>query len=80
MATSSKPPCPAGTTAGKPVICFNRKGKIKFGTVGQTIPDVHLKIAEDGEILAKGPNIMKGYYNNPSLTAEFIDQDGWFKT
>lgn len=69
-----------GLTETSPVICFNRKGKIKFGTVGQTIPDVHLKIAEDGEILAKGPNIMKGYYNNPSLTAEFIDQDGWFKT
>jgi long-chain acyl-CoA synthetase len=44
------------------------------------IPGVEIKLAEDGEILAKGPNIMKGYYKRPDLTAEVIDKDGWFHT
>jgi long-chain acyl-CoA synthetase len=68
-----------GLTESSPVICFNRPGKIKFGSVGQTIPDVQVKIAEDGEILAKGPNIMKGYYNNAEATAEVL-KDGWLYT
>jgi long-chain acyl-CoA synthetase len=53
---------------------------LKIGTVGIVIPNVEIKIAQDGEILAKGPNIMKGYYNRPDLTAEVIDADGWFHT
>ena len=51
-----------------------------FGTVGPVIKNVVVKIAEDGEILCKGPNVMKGYFNRPDLTAEAIDNEGWFHT
>ncbi|MDO8991992.1 MAG: AMP-binding protein, partial [Daejeonella sp.] len=52
----------------------------KFTTVGKAIRDVEIKIAEDGEILCKGPNVMKGYYNRPDLSDEVIDKDGFFHT
>lgn len=71
-----------GLTETSPVIAVNnfQPGCIKFGTVGTVIKNVTVKIAEDGEILCKGPNVMLGYYKRPDLTAEVIDNEGWFHT
>jgi long-chain acyl-CoA synthetase len=71
-----------GLTETSPVIAVNSflPNGIKFGTVGPVIDHVTVKIAEDGEILVKGPNIMLGYFNRPDATAEAIDAEGWFHT
>lgn len=69
-----------GLTETSPIIAFNRPNNNVVGSAGQLIPDVEVKIAEDEEILVKGANVMKGYYNNPTATSEAIDSDGWFHT
>lgn len=69
-----------GLTETSPTISTNRYGHSKIGTVGQALPSVSVKIADNGEILATGPNVMQGYYGKPEMTAEVIDEDGWFHT
>ncbi len=69
-----------GLTETSPVISVNNFDAVKFGAVGKPLAGVEVKIAHDGEILVKGHNIMKGYYNRPDLTAETIDSEGWFHT
>ena len=66
-----------GLTETSPVTNVNRPEKIKYGTVGPAVNNVQVKIAEDGEILLKGPNIMKGYWKDEEATLEVI-KDGWF--
>jgi long-chain acyl-CoA synthetase len=69
-----------GLTETCPALTINTEKDLKFGTVGKPIPGVELKIAEDGEILARGPNIAKGYYKRPEETAAVFLPDGWFAT
>jgi long-chain acyl-CoA synthetase len=72
-----------GLTETAPVIATNyslKAGNLLIGSVGPVLKNIEVKIDDDGEILTKGPCVMKGYYKNPELTAEVIDKDGWFHT
>ena len=69
-----------GLTETSAASSLNRPSAYRFGTVGWTLPQTDVKIAEDGEILLKGPGVMDGYHNMPEATAETIEPDGWFHT
>ncbi len=70
-----------GLTEACPALTFNRLDRFKFGSVGQAIPGVELRLAPDGEILARGPNIAtRGYWRRPEATAETFTPDGWLRT
>ena len=69
-----------GLTETSPVLTSNTPEMLRFGSVGKSLSNVSIKIAQDGEILAKGPNIMLGYYKNEVATNKIIDDDGWFHT
>ncbi len=71
-----------GLTETSPVVAVNylKANQVGFGTVGSVLENVQVKIADDGEILCKGPNVMIGYYREPELTAQVLDHEGWFHT
>jgi long-chain acyl-CoA synthetase len=69
-----------GLTECAPTLTLNAPHAFRFDTVGRPLPSVQLKLAEDGEILAKGPNVFSGYHKDPAATKEAFTDDGWFKT
>jgi long-chain acyl-CoA synthetase len=69
-----------GLTECSPTLTLNRLDRFRFDSVGVALPSVELKLAEDGEILAKGPNIFAGYHKDPEATRGTFTEDGWFKT
>lgn len=69
-----------GMTETAPMISFTSLNEIMPGSAGKILPGIEVKIADDGEIIARGRNVMKGYYKRPEATAETIDKDGWIHT
>jgi len=69
-----------GLTESTGVIAVNRAESPRVGTVGEPLPGIEVALADDGEILTRGPHVFKGYYKDPALTAETIDADGWLHT
>jgi long-chain acyl-CoA synthetase len=69
-----------GATEMAPVMTFTRPDRNRVGTVGEAIPGVEIRIADDGEVLARGPNRFAGYWQDPDATAAAIDADGWYHT
>ncbi|MBX3258410.1 MAG: long-chain fatty acid--CoA ligase [Labilithrix sp.] len=69
-----------GLTETSPTLTMNRPEAFRFDSVGKPFPSVELRLAEDGEILARGPNVFSGYHKDPDATREAFTDDGWFKT
>lgn len=69
-----------GLTETAPVLATNAPGQHRLGSVGRILPQVEVRLAEDGEILAKGPGVMRGYWKNPAETQRMVDEDGWLHT
>ncbi len=69
-----------GLTEAAPVVAVNRPDNIEIGSIGEPLNNVEVKIADDGELLVRGPNVMKGYWNDPDATRAAIDEDGWLYT
>ena len=69
-----------GMTETSPVVAVYQKDRLRAGSVGALLRDVELRVAEDGELLVRGPNVMMGYHNNPDQTREVLSEDGWLRT
>ena len=69
-----------GLTETSPILTANTFENFRFGSVGKAIPQTEIKIAEDGEIIARGPQVMLGYYKNEAATSEVLDEEGWLAT